>query len=372
VRALAAGRFEVSSGAALGARRTLATGALVGLAGVFLATLVAGAGSPDLGLDYREAYLPAAESLVATGDPYAVTDGAAEGLRTPYVYPPHLAIALVPMTALSAGVGAFLAFITCLAALAATMVILDVRDIRCYAVVAVWGSSWQAMQMANVSALLALALALMWRYRDRASTAGWLLGVACSLKLFLWPLVVWAAVAGRWRLAITSGVACVLVTFGSWAVIGFEGFAAYPDLLMQVSGQPSYSIVAVIQKLGYSELVGSVIAALVGGLMLGLAVNWARRGQELIAWVAAIAASLALTPVLWQHYLVLLVVPLALLRPSFSPVWLVPIAVWMTRLGDGNGPEALAPLLAGGAVLTVLLARPLPVPHACASGREAR
>ena len=33
-----------------------------------------------------------------------------------------------------------------------------------------------------------------------------------------------------------------------------------------------------------------------------------------------------MTPIMWLHYLVLLMVPLALTRPRFSALWLVPLA----------------------------------------------
>jgi hypothetical protein len=36
----------------------------------------------------------------------------------------------------------------------------------------------------------------------------------------------------------------------------------------------------------------------------------------------SVVASLALTPIVWNHYLVLLFVPLALVRPRFSAIWL--------------------------------------------------
>ena len=47
--------------------------------------------------------------------------------------------------------------------------------------------------------------------------------------------------------------------------------------------------------------------------------------RDRVSLTAAIGAALVLTPILWIHYLVLLVVPLALARPRLSPLWLVPL-----------------------------------------------
>jgi hypothetical protein len=39
----------------------------------------------------------------------------------------------------------------------------------------------------------------------------------------------------------------------------------------------------------------------------------------------AILAALTATPIVWEHYMVLLFVPIALASPSFSTAWLIPV-----------------------------------------------
>ena len=56
-----------------------------------------------------------------------------------------------------------------------------------------------------------------------------------------------------------------------------------------------------------------------------------RRG----AWLA-LAAALFLSPIVWRHFLTLLIVPLALLRPPFDAVRLIPIGPWVGH-GTLNG-----------------------------------
>ena len=67
---------------------------------------------------------------------------------------------------------------------------------------------------------------------------------------------------------------------------------------------------------------------------------------------------------MWLHYLVALVVPLGILRPHFSAVWLVPIVLWVCpRDGNGDGLETYLPALVVITMLTALLVRPRPTPE---------
>jgi hypothetical protein len=63
----------------------------------------------------------------------------------------------------------------------------------------------------------------------------------------------------------------------------------------------------------------------------------------------ALAAGFVLTPILWLHYLVLLVVPIALARPRLSALWFVPLALtlfealdWYRGWPRGDGPALVS------------------------------
>jgi hypothetical protein len=329
----------------LGTIGVLTLGVSLALGGALLATLLVAAGSTDFALDFREAYLPAARSLLEEGSPYVVNERSPDGISGAYLYPPQLAFALVPMTVLSTDVAAFVAFLVVLASLMGALAILGVRDVRCYAILLVWAPVWQALQMANVSALLVLALALVWRYRDHAWRSGAVLGLAVSVKFFLWPMVVWALATRRVTTAGSAVAIGLAVTIGSWAAIGFAGLSAYPDLLTSVGEQPSHSIGAVFDNMGYSPVVGSIVTVAAGVTLLALAVYFAFRGDDFRAFTLCIAAGLAFTPILWWHYLALLVVPLALARPSFG------LSGFGRDLAEPSGPEdglaSAVPIVAG-------------------------
>ena len=75
-------------------------------------------------------------------------------------------------------------------------------------------------------------------------------------------------------------------------------------------------------------------------MVLGLIFVVARRSSALAderAVTLALAASLLLTPILWLHYFLLLFLPLALFHKRFTPVWLVPLAFWLTPFQESGG-----------------------------------
>jgi hypothetical protein len=114
----------------------------------------------------------------------------------------------------------------------------------------------------------------------------------------------------------------------------------------------------VTEALGYPLVAGYLVMLGVGGALVTLAARRARRGDEVRAFTLAIAAVLALTPILWWHYLALLVVPLALTRPRFSAIWLLPIAICLARIPIGDRLETSLPLLVASIFFAAILTRP--------------
>jgi Glycosyltransferase family 87 len=334
--------------APLGGRRLAWTTVLVAVAAVFLLTLVGAAGSGRLASDFQAGYFDAAESLRENGTPW---DADAE---FPYLYTPLLAELFVPLTFLPEDLAAFLAFLASFAAVMGALAIVGVRDIRCYAAVVIWAPAWNVFELANFTAALTLLSALAWRYRDTTWASASAIGFAIAVKLLLWPLLVWFAATRRVRTAgLAVGIALGLV-FVSWGIIGFAGFTSYPDVLGEIPFEDSFSIVGVAAALGLDPMVGRAAAAIAGGALLAAVVVLGRRGDEVGAFTCAIVAALALTPVVWLNYVVLLSVPLAIARPRFSAIWLLPIVLWVCPR-DGHG-DGLQPYLPAAVVLLLLAA----------------
>jgi hypothetical protein len=214
--------------------------------------------------------------------------------------------------------------------------------------------------LANVSIPLAFAAALAWRYRDRVWPPALALGLTISAKFLFWPLLVWTAATRRLRTTVLAVDLGAGVTLAAWAAIGFDGLTGYPDLLRRLSeiqAENSYSFVGMATTLGLGEGAGTAAMLLAGGGLLVLCVLFARRGDDLRSFTAALGATLALSPIVWLHYLVVLLVPVALARPRFSAIWLLPVLLWTSpKPGYAEGFETFMPGIVTAILLVVLLA----------------
>jgi len=336
---------------------------LVAVSAVWTVALLAFSfGEGLLAWDFRFAYLPAADAVLAGDTPYPSVDDPILEDQKGYVYPPLLVLAILPLAPLPVDVVAVLVVAGFLALGLSVLAVLGVRDLRCYAVLPLWMPFASGVLLANLSIPLALALALAWRYRDRVWPPAVALGLAVSAKLLVWPMLVWTIATHRLRATAWAVAVGLGVTLASWAAIGFAGLTEYPSLLSRLSeiqSGRSYSLVGMASTLGLGEGAGRAGALLVGIGLLAWCGVLARRGDDVRSFTCAVAATLALSPIVWLHYLVVLVVPLAIARPRFSAIWLLPVVLWASpRPGYAEGYEAFLPAVAATFLVAVLLARP--------------
>jgi hypothetical protein len=333
---------------------TLGVAAMLGLAAMSAAQGL-------LAWDVRFAYLPAVDSVLHGHSPYPSLDDPILDEQKGYVYPPQLLFFLMPLAALPVALASTLVAAGMIALLLLTLRVLEVRDVRCYAATLLWVPAISGVLLSNLSIPLAFALAVVWRYRDTVRAPGLALGLTVSAKFLLWPMLVWTAATRRLRTTAVALAIGVLVTLGAWALIGFDGLTGYPDLLRRLSdlqSERSYSLAGMASTLGLPSAVGSAATVLVGGALLVACVVLARRKDEERSFTCAVAATLALSPIVWLHYLVLLLVPLAILRPRFTWLWLLPALLWVSpKPGYAEGFQTFMPGVVA-LVLFALLLRP--------------
>jgi hypothetical protein len=176
---------------------------------------------------------------------------------------------------------------------------------------------------------------------------------------------VWLAATRRWAAAFGAGVVALGLALSSWAVIGFRGLGDYPELLRRLSdveAENSYSAFAGLVALGLPATLARVLVVVAAAALLLLAWRVARGSGhgdegERRAFVLALAAGFVLTPILWLHYLVLLVVPIALARPRLSALWFAPLALTVFEALDWyrGWPRGDGPALASVAIVTALV-----------------
>jgi hypothetical protein len=198
-------------------------------------------------------------------------------------------------------------------------------------------------------------------------SAGVFLGVATAIKLFPGFLLVYYAVRGRWRVVLGGGTTAIVVTGLTIGVTGLDPYRAYfQDVLPYVATYRDWWVNASLPGL-WSKLFeansGHVVplvrnaalhqGALAASTVLVCAVLvWATRaaGSPLehdLTFGLAVVAMLLVSPLTWDHALVLLLVPLALLASQLRrlgnwrwlflaclpAVWLAPKFVFERTIG---------------------------------------
>ena len=342
-----------AKGAGSAARDAVLVGAVVAVVCVLVGSWL---GRGFFAYDFRSAYLPAAHAVVAGLNPYPASPAAPE-IGTWFIYPPLLAFVLVPVTALPEMVAATVWVAVLLGCLGVALAACRVRDWRCYAATLLWFPTVSSFDSANVSILLALLAALAWRYRDRFGSA-LAIGSGIAAKLALAPLLVWLLFRGSGRRALEAMIVGGLLILIPWAVIGFAGAGMYDDLLRassRVQGPESYSLYALGLDAGLPSSLARFVWLVSGIALIIASAVTARRGRDQQSFVLALFAYLAFVPILWIHALVILAVPLAITRPRFGLVWLVPLLMWGAPVADPSRLETARVVLTAGFVLAACL-----------------
>jgi hypothetical protein len=318
---------------------------------------VDGVGAPhDL-----EVFLRAAGKVLDGASPYTF-----DGDKT-FAYPPFLAWLVAPLHPLSSSAAAVVWIVLSLAMVGVALWLLELRDWRCYALVCVFLFTRSSIHLGTIEPLLLLVVAAAWRWRDVAWQTAGALGAAIVLKLFLWPLAIWLALTRRIRAATLAVALAIALAAVSWAAIGFAGISDYPGVLRRLANDEStssYSVVALGVRAHLPLLAARVISVIVALALLAAAAWVARderrtqRDRDVATLTLALAAALAASPIVWVHYFLLLLVPLALIRPRLSLLWFVPFvfqplgeAAWPAGNGRNLGLALVATLIILGAAL---------------------
>ncbi len=288
--------------------------------------------SRDMAFDFNHAYWTAGRRVLDGGDPYLWTrEEIRQGVA--FVYPALSALVFAPLALMPRHFGSVLFTFVSIGMAPATVWVLRVRDWRIYAVVLLWLPVFVAWQTANETIFLVFGIACLWRYRDRPWVAALITVVEISLKPLMWPLAVWLLATRRWRASLYAAVLGLAINAAAWSVVGFGEIHAYlhaSELDTRVAWHLGFGVAAFLAHVGLAHSVGAG-ATVVIALILVAAIAYAGlvKRDELQAMTLTIALILAASPMLWNHYFTLLIIPLALIRPRFNWLWLLPVLMWI-------------------------------------------
>lgn len=335
-------RVESGRGVVAAARRVAPVAVFAVLpAAVVIAMFTVAIASGPLALDFHNELYPGAKELLAGRNPFP-PEGTDLTRGQNYVWPPIAALVVSPLLLLPATAADVAIGVLGLACIGLALWLVGVRDWRVYGVATLWPQVIGEIRISHLTPVLCLLAALVWRYRDATLRPGLALGLAGAVKFFLWPIGMWLLATRRSAAAlVAAGIAAASLLL----VLPFTGLDEFTRMLLDVGrafDQDSYTPFGLLVRLGLTEPAARALALAVGAALLIL--MWRRRSFAL-----AIAASLALAPIVWLDYYALAAVPLAIARPKLSLVWFLPLATWGLPSSGIAAPE----LMGVGRVLVV-------------------
>jgi alpha-1,2-mannosyltransferase len=310
---------------------------------VLLLLLITEWNDRQVAADFHWGLYPQARALLHSGVPFDPPGATIDGQNS--IYTVFAALAAAPFTLVTVGVADVLVTAGLVAAALGALYVVGVRDWRVFGVILLWPPVLSAIQTGNLTLVLCLLAALAWRYRHRRLAPGVLVGLAFALKVLVWPLAVWLLATRRFAAAAASfvvgaGSILLILPFGS-PIAYFELVHRTADIM----ARGSFSIYLLLGADGTARLAWLAVAAIV----LAAAVFVDDRSS----FTLGMAGCILFSPVVWLHYFAFLVVPLAVARPRFGRLWLVPLAYWLVPFGEPTRAQILVAL---GAMFVIVIA----------------
>jgi hypothetical protein len=330
---------------------------------------------PSLGWGFDlEAYLGAARHL-ARGDPYApytlqtVCCPFRPGPYQLYLYSPPFAVTMLPFTAIttdSAGVFWYVGRLVLLGIACAVMPVRPTVRLLTFSVAAISNPVLVDMNLGNVSVLVTSLLAFTWRWLDRVP-GSIALAIAMCVRPALGLVLIWSLLRRRWWPVLWTILGGLVIVLLSLPFVGSASYFDYLSVLRNVydaTGQDNnLDVGSSILRIGGGPLLASIaiyagFAIAIGAMLLSL-----RRDRQ-TGFMVTIGATLLLSPLLWDHYLAMLLLPAAFLAQR-GRWWALglPLLAWL--------PGWTAPFLALTATLLPFLVGRRPGEAASTHGQPA-
>lgn len=344
--------------------------AMACVAGMYLSlALIILPGSKGWGYDF-EAYVNAARRLASSGSLYQ--DVTLSGAFRPgpyglYLYAPPLGVAVLPLSGVPLPVATALWFALRAGLLGVGCALMPVRPaIR----VAIFVSgAFSAVVVAdlvlgNVSLLIMVLAVVMWRWLDRPLGAI-ALAVTMSMRPIFAIFLVWSLLRRRVRWVAWAVIAGVVLVAATLPFVGFRGYEEYLRVVRNVSDvtgvEANLDLGSTMLRLGLSQTVATT--ALFSGFAVAIVAMLVslRRDPE-TGFMVWLGATMLLAPLLWDHYLTLVMLPAAFLAARGRLLWLaLPLLTWL--------PDPLLPVVAIVATVAPLLAPATGAPRGIIRGR---
>jgi alpha-1,2-mannosyltransferase len=296
------------------ARAALPVLAILVFAGA-IALILASAGE-TWGYDFH-AYANAAQRLL-DGQPLYDPSVDVAGPFAIYLYPPPFAVAFIPFALLGDQAGLYAWTALLIGCTVAAIAILPLSTPLRWLMLLLAGLDWPVLysiKLGQVGPILLLLFVLGWRWLDRPIGLGATIGIGTLIKVQPALIGVWALSTRRpMAAAVAAGIVLVAVVV-TLPLVGVTAWSDYVSIVRTVS-EPvttphNFTVGAVLYQAGIASETANLVqwAVVIGTLVVALVA--AVRLEAEASYVVAVVATQLVSPLLWDHYAVVLLLPTA-------------------------------------------------------------
>ncbi len=272
--------------------------------------------SYTLGCDYL-AYDGALRRLLSGETVYDLSI-TATGSCGIYQYPPAFLAMISPLALVPAQAATWLFIGACIAALVAGVALMPVPFEVRLITLALAGTAWPmlfAIKVGAVGPLLFLLFALSWRWRDQPAPLAASVAIGTLIKLQPGLLLVWMLVSRRWR-----GLVIAVAALAGVGVVGLvldgQLWLDFATMVRQLSSTAldagaNVAPASDAYQLGLPAPAAQAVGVIHTVVLLAVVVAAARWLPGDAAILVAAVASQMVSPVMWDHYALVVFLPIA-------------------------------------------------------------
>ena len=316
-------------------------------------------GVSNLGYDF-EAYLRAASRVLHGAPLYDLSVNTAGGFAI-FLYPPPFGLAFTPFALTARAIALWQWESLLVASLAVAIAILPVQRRIRWILLGLCVINWPVLYsilLGQVGTILLLLFAIGWRWRDKPLALGLSMATGALIKVQPVILLAWAGATGRWRAVAVALGSLVVAALVATVAFGPGVWSDYLALLGRVNSSVTtpngFSVGAILYQAGVAEGTARTVQTVTTLAVVGVVIVAILRASAEVSYLTTVVASQVLSPLVWDHYAVVLILPVAwlleqgrwwalgiMLITSIPVVLFLPMAIYPFLFGIG----LVAPML---------------------------